>query len=169
MTDVSTELGIGNNNEAKKITDDLEARLNAQPTLNTDIIEFLAIAGVSYRDWEPFRYGSKRDPPYKDIYENLEKKRLVRTRTLTQGDRLVEGYIAKAIYYEYISENLKTVGDFKQEVEERGVRMPHLTYRGIAYMNKILEKYGFEQMTVPSGEKKELVKYGLKLTNRDNS
>lgn len=161
MTNHSVSTGKESGGEAERIRTDLEARLSAQPTLDTDIMEFLAIAGMSYRDWQPFRNVFKYDQPFRHIREDLEQKRRDRTRSLSQGDRLVEGYIAKAITYEYLSGNIKTVGDFKREVEQSGCRIPYLSFRGIAKVNALFKRFGMEPMTVPYGGAKELAKYRL--------
>lgn len=169
MTDVSVELEIENYDEAKKLVDDLEARLNAQPTLETDVMDFLAIAGLNYWRWEPFRSVKFQQPPIRELYERLKNERLDRNRQLPPGQSTVIGYLCMAIDYEYLLGNIKTLSDFKKEVEESGTRIPHLSLRGIAYMNEIFEKYAIEPMTVPYASKRDLVKYGLTLTEHRDS
>ena len=146
--------------EDEKIRADLEARLNAKPTLNTDVMEFLAVAGLSYTYWEPFLHGSKRDPPLKGLYEELENTRLDRTRTISRGERITEGWINKAVYGEYASGLIRTVGDLKKAVE-RGSKIPYLKLGGIAYLNRIFEQHGLEPMTVVHASKNERTKNGL--------
>jgi len=155
------EGGPENTAEEQSSRIDLEARLNVTPTPKTDLMEFLAIAGISYDHWEPFRFGADKTPNYGQMLSELQQARLNRARSLPLGERMVESHLTKAIWDEYLSGNsVKTIGDLERVVQ-RSFAVPHLSFRGIARLNASLSEFGMEPMSVGYGSKNELAKHGL--------
>ena len=134
------------NNEADeiaKIRVDLESKLNAQPTLDTEIPEFLAISGIFYQ-WEPLRHSD-----VKKIKDDLEKARRDRRSFLTRDEKSLEVRLSYALLNSYYRDETKTLGELKEIVETKGVgRMSGFGLKGLAYFNRILEQFGIEAFGV---------------------
>ena len=83
--------------EYQGIRTELERKLKAPPTLDTDLMEFLMIARLTiWWGWEDVRH-----PAVKDIYDMIETDRLERRSALSRYEKMQETRMTRAIKNEY--------------------------------------------------------------------
>ena len=131
---------------------DLEARLNANPTLDTDVMEFLAIAGISY-EWKPlYQQGAK------EVRTILEAKRETRRASLSRASKMRETLMANGLISGYsYRRKFCTLRELKEAIESEGPSFEfNFGLKSIAYLNRVLAEYNIETFKVGGG------RYGIK-------
>ena len=130
----------------EKIRTDQEAKLNAQPTLDTDILEFLAILGWRYTDdWRELL----SHPATVEISEQLFTRHLERRAALPRKTRTLEVRLLSVLFNAYQNSRIKTLGDLKCRVEDYSLTtIPGLGVKGVVHLNSILKNYGLAPMGV---------------------
>lgn len=134
---------------------DLEARLNAKPSLDTDVMEFLAIAGISY-EWKPlYQQGAEV------IRANFEAKREVRRALLSRASKMRETLMASGLSGGYFyRRKFRTLRELKETIETVGPSFEfNFGLKSIAYLNRVLADYEIEPFKVGG------TRYGIKQLN----
>ena len=161
---VSNEYIVRNKDPPKNIKTEfcLEKILKEKPSLDTDIMDFLAIAGWNY--W--------RSPIYEKGDENLRKKikeNCLKTKAgLSKSKKIRRGIFVNAVGVPYSMKEIKMIRDLKETIEQRGLVYRHLGYNSLAEFNKTLKKYKIEPFKVGGKHTyaKTLKKYGLELAEK---
>ncbi len=137
---------------------EMEVFRSRKPSLDTDIMDFLARAGcLCYWEGPLYQEGDSdmkqkiRDyvTTKRSVIPSREKARI--TRFMTSVRRI------------YLQKEHKTLNDLKTFIEEEGVTLRGMGYKGLAEFNKLLRKYEIEPFKVGGkyAYKKTLQKYGL--------
>lgn len=150
--------------EGKATIDDV---LNFEVSLETDIMDFLLIAGWDY--W----YSPIYDKADKNLKEQLRehvkgKKAELSRRTKIQESRFYKACMFFIPYGGYSDNKLKTLGDLKNIVETQGFGFRHIGYKSLSHFNDALKQYGIDPIRVGGKYATEnmLRKYGLELAKR---
>ena len=130
----------------EKIRADLEEMLNARPTLDTEIPEFVALVNLQPNDDLRALLAL---PTAAEIRQQLSKRRLERRAALPRGTTALEVRLVSALMNAYHDGTIKTLGDLKCRLEQYSLKtIPGLGVKGIVYINSFLENYGLEPMGV---------------------
>lgn len=133
---------------------DLEGRLHSKPTMGTDLMEFMVIAGWNY---------SLPVKESEDLRNHLKVSYTARRQHLPRKIKLIETHLMVALTAPYHGRGLKTIGMLKEFIEKEGLRFRGLGYRGLAYLNETLHAYGLEPIRVGGRPSPALLRrYGLK-------
>ena len=166
---VNNEYIVRNKDPPKNIKAEfcLEEIIKEKPSLDTDIMDFMAIAGWDY--W--------RSPIYEKGDEKLRQKlkESVRTRrkNLSMGEKHMESRFGNwLISMGYFVGKLKTLRDLKRIIEDKGIIRPTMNpgihYKTLAHFNGTLKEYEIESIKVGGkygyrpGVLRNLKKYGLR-------
>ena len=132
----------GDGKEAQEAISALETRLNATPTLETDAVEFLAIAGLEYRYWQPLQDARARYHHGRQYADQLEETRKDRRQSLSPSEQMTESLLCKAIRYEHGSGLITSIGNFWESSQRPHFRIPGLGQNGKTYLAQQLDQYG---------------------------
>ena len=142
---------------------DLEARLKATPTLDTDIMEFMAIVGLSYH-WESL-HETGNETHFNEAKNRYEKRR----STLSRSERIQHSILANCLYGNYLGGRIRNLNDLKETIETKGPRFsPNFGLKSVAYLNSVLAEYHIVPFTVGGygNTPKRLSTHGLKPSER---
>jgi len=138
---------------------EMEVFRSRKPSLNTDIMDFLVRAGcLCYWESPLYQEGDgdmkRKIRDYvttkRNVIPSREKARI--TRFMTSAER------------SYLQKKYKTLNDLKRFIEEEGVTLRGMGYKGLAEFNKLLRKHKIEPFKVGGkyAYKKTLQRYGLR-------
>lgn len=137
----------------------LETILNQKVSLNTDIMDFLLIAG-----WNAG--GSCYRNATEELCQRLKEYVNERREGLPMGGKMMERRFVHAIISAGYSKGKdKTLRDLKIKIEKEGLgRLHGMHYKTLAHLNETFKKYGLEPIKVGGRyiTAKTLKKYGLK-------
>ncbi len=154
----------GRENQSLRQTSDidLEARLNIKPSLDTYILDFLVIAGLtSFPECHGYRDAS---PEVRHrILENTREKYKRRRANFSRSEMVTETRFVNRLTMEYFTEDKKSLRDLKVSIETYGLLIPKMECKGLAYFNSVLEQFDIELIKVggTSIYPRVLAKYGL--------
>lgn len=89
-------------------SEDLEARLNQVPNLDTDLMEFLVISGLD-NYWEPL-YKKENEGLRLKVKEKYKNRR----NTLSPYDKMMETKVVTALTQGYWNKEYKTIGEMSR-------------------------------------------------------
>ena len=144
---------------------DLEARLNVTPTLDTDIMDFLVIAGLRKYAHYTTAYNDTSQDVRERIGRTTIEKYESRRATLSRSEMISETRFVNRLTNLYHEGN-KSLRDLKTHIETYGLQIPGMGCASLAYFNSVLEEYGLEHIKL-GGKRiypKVLAKYGLEPT-----
>lgn len=161
MADDKKEIG---NVSAERLC--LESILNQKVSIDTDIADFLLIAG-----WESFG-----GPIYQRLSDELrqELKEYVngRRERLLSSEKHKESRFRNSIVEGGYGKKFKTLGELKGIIENEGIKIRNLHYKTLAYFNDALREYGVKPIKVGGrytpGILRDLKKYGLAPAKKKN-
>ncbi len=137
----------------------LEDILKRKVTLDTDIMEFLLIAG--WNTWGSSIYRNATVGLSQKLREYVNEKR----EGLSMGEKMMERRFVHAIISAgYSKGEPKTLRDLKIEIEKEGLsRLRGIHYKTLAHLNETFKKYRIEPIKVGGRyiTAKTLKKYGL--------
>lgn len=130
-------------------------------TLDTDVMDFLTIAGLDYAE------GPLWDGADRQLRETLYENYKMRKAKLSLSVKMREGRFRRRLWRAYSERRVKTLRDLKETIEQKGLFVG-MGYLGLSEFNKTLAQYGIEPYKV--GGKYEsarvLRKYGLEPSGR---
>ena len=126
----------------------LEEILNQKMSLDTDIMDFVLIAGWDY-SWRYPMY-KKADKDIKDRLKKYVKQRKERTA----AEQNMEGRLRNSIFkMGQYNNSVRTLGDLKRIIETEGLqRFRGMHYKTLAHLNSTLVEYGIEPIIKIGGQ-----------------
>ncbi len=143
----------------------LEEILNQRISLDTDVMDFLLIAGWS-------GYCRSLSPLYRKVEdrfgEDIRKRILERRENLSMSQKLIESRFCLSLLHIGYGEEFKTLGELKPKIEEAGIKIRNIGYKTLAHFDKTLKGHGIESFKIgvkgrkyAPAELRKLKKYGL--------
>ena len=135
----------------------LEDRLSAPITLETDLLDFVAMAGL-YR-WVPLYL---EGPPYiRNAIKTVWKGR--HDTFSSEEKKLCTRFMHGLERYYFEAGGGVSLGDFKTTLETRGIPVDQMGFKGLAFFNDILREYKIEPVKIRTQYHTQnyLNKYGL--------
>lgn len=144
----------------------LESILNQKASIDTDIADFLLIAG-----WESFGghiYQRLSDELRQELREYVKKRR----EGLSSSEKHKESRFRNSIVEGGYGKRFKTIGELKGIIENEGIKIRNLHYKTLAYFNDTLREYGVKPIKVGGRYTpcilRNLKKYGLSPAKKRN-
>lgn len=134
--------GAGAASAAQSVLGNLESRLAAKTTEDTDVMEFLAITGLQYRTWRPLFEAARQYEVVEHFYDSLQTVRKQRFSKLSPSQKMVESSLCRGLYNEYASGHALTLGDLCEEKNPRILRTPQIGPKSIAMLSELMGQYG---------------------------
>jgi hypothetical protein len=117
---------------------DFEKLFGGKPGLDSDVMDFLAIAG-----WITYEC-----PTYRNLKDNLtagvRERYRSRRATLSRAEKVCEKKFAHSLADAYCMGEFRTIRELKAIVEGRGLVFPYAGRGGLNRFNEALKEYGIE-------------------------
>ncbi len=127
-------------------------------TPDMNIIDFLMMEG-----W-PCYLPSHYKRLSKEERRRLDEKYRNRREKLPRDVKVNEMRFSNSLTSAYYTRDFKTIGDFKNIIEEKGILYRHMGFKGLAHFNETLKKHGLEPVKVggpTASYNARLRRYGL--------
>lgn len=152
-----------NTSEEEKDEFRLEEIIDQKVSLDTDVMDFLLVAGWDY--WKSPIYEKADNDTRQSIKRYLRRRRKTILKSEKNRERRFSHCCTSEIGY---GKQFRTLGELKTIIESKGLRIPNVGYNVLSHFNKTLSGYGIEPFKIGVGDRKykpaelrKLKKYGL--------
>ena len=151
----------------KKLSGTGEPRVRGPPLLeekpeeavswDTDVMDFLALAGWKHYRWSPLYEGADSDLQLK-----LQKRYQSTQSRMDRGSRYAAARFASSVLYSYLDKDLLSLGDLRLLIGHAGTALDGMGENGLREFNHALQKVGLDEIEVGTvyGCRKRVRLYG---------